>query len=149
MGFVPYNPESGKICFAVQFHYPDFRLVAARWKLGKEGCLYVPARQTLFVACLLQHMQPVADISLGCPRREEPGSGLEWIILSDFGSQSLIDGIANLIGKVFIGCNQRALNPPVSFLLGSHSKSRRDRKMHLGVENYIAKSRAESSVFGY
>lgn len=31
----------------------------------------------------------------------------------------------------------------------SHSKSCRDRKMHLGVENYMAKSRAESFVLGY
>lgn len=100
-----------------RLHYPDFRLGRKRaGSLARKAALtFQPSRPYSLPAssgiCNLWPTYP-------CPRREDLGNGLEWTILSGFGSQNLIDGITNPMGKVFIGLNQRALNPPISFLLG-------------------------------
>ena len=88
-----------------RLHYPDFRLGRKRaGSLARKVALtFQPGRPYSLPAS-----SSICSLWPTCHCVEELGSELEWIILSDFGSQSLIDGIANLMGKVFIGCNQRA-----------------------------------------
>lgn len=102
VGFVPYNPESGEIGFTIHFHYPDFRLSRSALEAWQRRLPLHSSR-----ADLIRGLTPPANAAFG-PCREELGSGLEWIILSDFGSQSLTDGIASLMGKVFIGRNSES-----------------------------------------